>query len=694
MASITWIDKRLAFYRSSMHYNAYDILEFISNDIDRLRNLSIEPSKLTELLYFRPLAQLICGLEKDATDSFKALIRECAGSSDSDFILGLSEFQLAKISYKHRDLTKAFIFFSNASLYFKNCHSYEYLALSRLGMSTILLFQNKIKACKLLLDEVSALFEAKRIPVEYIEESNKANFLRLSGLNFKEESFNELSSYYLSVLAQYYFQVGKITLALRKLENAIKVDELNDLKHSKLKNLILKADFLIRLENYDAALDILEHSIELIADNVRVYYDELSRIYIFMAKVNLSEDHIDEKRAFKFLMLSLNVSKQYDLKLNAAHVLDIYSEISENQKINKITLSVNADNLIHWLNMFSADAPAGIKSIIFKSISAYYSKINESAKAIKYLAKTNSINEALRNQALNQATDQIDFIRIEGQKRIEEKQSHIDSMNTKLAEQEKLSSENEHLKSEIEYKTNELFKKSNELNDYLKIATHDFKEPIRNMVNMTQLLNKKLSSSVSGEEKQLLEYVINSGIQLNSLSNDLIEYVNVINNSPRIQNIDILEMINNIKHNDLNEPNAKHLSLSLDLDTDVIRADYYSIYMLFKGIIKNAVHFSRDGVAPRVKIVGRELDNQWKFAVMDNGIGLEDKYFKEIFKPFTKLRKTSGPHNNGIGLSICQKAVELHGGRIWLNSIPGKGSTFHFTLNKALIFKHKAEIKA
>jgi len=114
-----------------------------------------------------------------------------------------------------------------------------------------------------------------------------------------------------------------------------------------------------------------------------------------------------------------------------------------------------------------------------------------------------------------------------------------------------------------------------------------------------------------------------------------------------------------------------------------VMADEGQLVQIFQNLLSNAVKFHREGVAPRVRVTSRRADWMWEISVADNGIGIEAGYFERIFLIFQRLHGREEFPGTGIGLALARRIVERHGGRLWVESEPGQGSTFHFTLAAA-----------
>ena len=122
--------------------------------------------------------------------------------------------------------------------------------------------------------------------------------------------------------------------------------------------------------------------------------------------------------------------------------------------------------------------------------------------------------------------------------------------------------------------------------------------------------------------------------------------------------------------------------LHVPADLPVVQADSNELTRLLQNLIGNAIKYCAPDTVPEITIGWKDERDRWRFDVRDNGLGIAPEHFERIFMVFQRLHSRGEYEGTGIGLAICRKIVEHHGGRIWLTSEPGKGSTFHFTLAK------------
>ncbi len=226
----------------------------------------------------------------------------------------------------------------------------------------------------------------------------------------------------------------------------------------------------------------------------------------------------------------------------------------------------------------------------------------------------------------------------------------------------------------------ENLERSNEdLELFAFIATHDLQEPIRGIVAYSELLLSESKNKQDPQTEQYLKIIENAGLRMNTLVSDLREYSRVRTKAKPPEPVDA-EMILSDALNNL-QLVIKETRASITHDPlPVILADATQVTQVFQNIIDNAIKFRSPGVAPEIQITATPQNGMWQFAIRDNGIGIPEEYIGKIFILFERLHGRDTYPGTGLGLALCKRVIERHGGRIWVESKVGVGSTFSFTL--------------
>jgi light-regulated signal transduction histidine kinase (bacteriophytochrome) len=210
------------------------------------------------------------------------------------------------------------------------------------------------------------------------------------------------------------------------------------------------------------------------------------------------------------------------------------------------------------------------------------------------------------------------------------------------------------------------------------VASHDLQEPLRAVSGFVELLRRNLKTSLDEKTNEYINFSIDGAKRMQSLINGLLEYSRVGTQGKKPQKIDAKlafdEAIARL-HASINESGAK---ITAD-DLPTVYFDDMQLTQLFQNLIGNAIKFRGDQT-PQIHVSAVHQDGGWRFAVRDNGIGIEPQYAEKIFMIFQRLHTRKIYAGTGIGLSICKKIVERHGGKIWVESAQERGSTFYFTI--------------
>jgi two-component system sensor histidine kinase/response regulator len=227
----------------------------------------------------------------------------------------------------------------------------------------------------------------------------------------------------------------------------------------------------------------------------------------------------------------------------------------------------------------------------------------------------------------------------------------------------------------------ELARSNIELEQLAYVASHDLQEPLRMIASYLQLLEKKYQGRLDAEAHEFIGFAVDGAKRMQALINDLLTYSRIGAAVLPLQPTDCTKVVDTA---------LRSLRLAIEESgaqieyggLPVVLGDATQLTQLFQNLIANAIKFRGDQ-APRI-IVSAELEESfWRFSVQDNGIGIAQEYFDRIFVMFQRLHSRSAYRGTGIGLAICKKIVERHGGRIWVESVPGRGTVFKFTLQRA-----------
>jgi PAS domain S-box-containing protein len=226
----------------------------------------------------------------------------------------------------------------------------------------------------------------------------------------------------------------------------------------------------------------------------------------------------------------------------------------------------------------------------------------------------------------------------------------------------------------------ELERSNNDLQQFAYVSSHDLQEPLRVISNFTQLLSKRYRSRIDEKADQYIDFIVDATKRMQELINDLLTYSRVETKGHGFEKTSCLEALENAKSN---------LKMTIQ-ETDAVikceylpelRADATQLSQLFQNLLANAIKF-RSSAAPEITIWAEERGPFWEFFVQDNGKGFDMKYAERVFVIFQRLHSRDAYPGSGIGLAICKRIIERHGGTISVKSAEGAGTTFSFLLPK------------
>jgi len=224
----------------------------------------------------------------------------------------------------------------------------------------------------------------------------------------------------------------------------------------------------------------------------------------------------------------------------------------------------------------------------------------------------------------------------------------------------------------------ELARSNAELEQFAYVASHDLQEPLRMVASYTQLLARRYKDKLDADADEFIGYAVDGATRMQQLINDLLAYSRVGTRGKPFEPTDCEEVLNKALVN-LQVAIAENSAVVTHDQMPTVKADATQMIQLFQNLIGNAVKFHGDN-KPEVHVGAKRNCSDWIFSVKDNGIGIDPKYHERIFLIFQRLNGRKEYPGTGIGLTICRKIVDRHKGRIWVESQPGQGSTFYFTI--------------
>ena len=230
----------------------------------------------------------------------------------------------------------------------------------------------------------------------------------------------------------------------------------------------------------------------------------------------------------------------------------------------------------------------------------------------------------------------------------------------------------------LERQAQELMRSNSELQQFAYVASHDLQEPLRMISSYTQLLQRRYGERLDNEAKEFMAYVVDGAGRMKQLIEDILAYSRVGTRSREFRATAGEAALKKALVNLRGSIEANHATVTNDA-LPTVEADEAQLVQLFQNLIGNALKFKGDE-APRIHVTASEQPDTCEFGVRDNGIGIDPQYFDRIFMVFQRLHSKGEYPGTGIGLAICKKVVDRHGGRIRVESQPGKGSTFYFTI--------------
>lgn len=273
--------------------------------------------------------------------------------------------------------------------------------------------------------------------------------------------------------------------------------------------------------------------------------------------------------------------------------------------------------------------------------------------------------------------------------KVQERTAEISNTNEKLkneiGERMKAEEEMKHLNAELESSMAKLEEANQEMKNFVYIASHDLREPLRKITSFGSILEKSLESKLSGDDSENLHFMVDGAQRMNKMIEGLLIYSRVSSKTQPPQVVNMNEIVTQLQQLELSVVlQEKQVIVDIPQPLPCIAADPVQIRQLMQNLIANGIKYQPKDRTPRITITSKPAaDDMVRIEVTDNGIGIKAEYISSIFVMFKRLHTRNEYEGTGIGLSVCKKIVERHGGKIGVESVPGVGSTFWFTVSAA-----------
>jgi len=268
---------------------------------------------------------------------------------------------------------------------------------------------------------------------------------------------------------------------------------------------------------------------------------------------------------------------------------------------------------------------------------------------------------------------------------LQQRTTSIENLNTEMAEHKKAEEKIQKLNTELANAISKLEEANSELKNFVYIASHDLREPLRKITLFGAMLKKSLENKLASDDSDNLYFMLDGAQRMNKMIEELLVYSRVSSKTPSTQIIDLNEIVKQLQQIELSVVlQEKQVTIEIPQSLPLVEADPGQMRQLMQNLIANGIKYQKKDNKPHITLTSKfAADGMLRIEVSDNGIGIKPEYHGAIFVMFKRLHSRSDYEGTGIGLAICKKIVERHGGKIAVESEPDKGSTFWFTIPMA-----------
>ena len=259
--------------------------------------------------------------------------------------------------------------------------------------------------------------------------------------------------------------------------------------------------------------------------------------------------------------------------------------------------------------------------------------------------------------------------------RVRERTAELTQSNEELIAE---ISHRKRVESALAVQSQELLRSNRELQEFAYIASHDLREPLRTIASYAKLLQRRYEKQLDEKAGQFIHFMVEGATRMQNMIDDLLDYARIESSGKPFSQVDCAEVMKSVTNN--LQVMIKERSAAVTAgDLPRVTGDFTQLVELLQNLIGNGIKFNKQS-CPAVHVSAQSNGREHIFSVQDNGIGIGQEYQERVFAIFQRMHSREEYEGTGIGLAVCKKIVQRHGGRIWLVSEPGKGSTFHFAL--------------
>lgn len=266
--------------------------------------------------------------------------------------------------------------------------------------------------------------------------------------------------------------------------------------------------------------------------------------------------------------------------------------------------------------------------------------------------------------------------RVENQLQILRLQNKLKEQNIRLEQEIQ---ERQAIEQQLLELNREMKRSNQELEQFAYVVSHDLQAPLGTIASFAQLLQNRYQDKLDGKALQFIERIITGSLRMQQLIDDLLQYSRVGRMAQVFEPVNCEQVLSQALANLETQINETQALITHD-SLPAIAGNSRGLLQLFQNLISNALKYHHTDISPRIHIRVSLKEDMWNFSIQDNGIGIETQHLERIFQIFQRLHSDKEYLGTGIGLAICKKIVELHGGKIWVESCPLQGSTFYFTI--------------